>query len=75
MDGYNTEEQLVIKTAVRLKNDMVMVFDETGEQIPEYQGQYDMVKGNILRDASPEAVFSHGIAASGRLLEVSRENW
>jgi hypothetical protein len=49
----------MIKTVVRLRNDMVMVFDAIGEQIPEYQGQYEDVKGKILRDATPATVFKH----------------
>jgi len=31
----------MIKTVIRCQNDMVMVFDKKGEQIPEYQGQYE----------------------------------
>ena len=41
----------MIKTAVRFGNNMVMVFDKMGEQIPEYQGQYEKVKENILGGA------------------------
>ena len=66
---------MVIKTAIRLKNNMVVVFDEKGEQIPEYQGQYNEVKESILRDAPPDAVFSHGFTNSGKSLEVPREKW
>ena len=35
----------MIKSIIRCPNDMVMVFDEEGEQIPEYQGQYEEIKG------------------------------
>ncbi len=49
----------MMKTAIRLRNDMVMVFDAAGEQIPEYQGQYEDVKERILRDAPPGIVFKH----------------
>ena len=65
----------MIKTAIRLKNDMVMVFDESGEEIPEYQGQYEDVKESILKDAPADAVFTHGFANSGKLQEVAREEW
>ncbi len=65
----------MIKTAIRLKNNMVMVFNESGEEIPEYQGQYEDVKESILRDAPADAVFTHGFTNSGRLLEVPREEW
>ena len=65
----------MIKTAIRFKNDMVVVFDESGEEIPEYRGQYEEVKESILRDAPPDAVFSHGFTNSGKSSEVPREEW
>jgi hypothetical protein len=49
----------MIKTVIRMKNDMVMVFDEEGEQIPEYQGHYVDVKAKILADAPAGSVFNH----------------
>ena len=49
----------MIKTVIRLGNNMVMVFDAEGEQIPGYQGQYEDVKERILRDASSGTVFNH----------------
>ena len=33
----------MIKTVFRFRNNMVMVFDKWGEQIPKYQGQYEKV--------------------------------
>ena len=47
----------MIKTVIRCPNNMVMVFDEKGEQIPDYQGQYEEVKGSILTDAPLNTVF------------------
>jgi len=41
----------MIKTVIRSRNNMVMVFDNKGEQIPEYQGYYEDVKEKILADA------------------------
>ena len=66
---------MTIKTAIRFKNNMVVVLDESGEPIPEYQGQYEEVKENVLRDASPDTVFAHGFINSGELLKVPREEW
>jgi len=54
---------------------MVMVFDRRGRQIPDYQGQYQKVKENILRDAPPDAVFAHGFTTAGKPREISREEW
>ncbi len=66
---------MVIKIVIKFKNNMVVVFDEEGEQIPKYQGQYEDVKESILRDAPADAVFAHGFSDSGELLKVPREKW
>lgn len=65
----------MIKTVIRCPNDMVMVFDRKGEQVPEYQGQYQEVKESILRDASIEAVFGYLSDSGPELEEVPREAW
>ncbi len=65
----------MIKTAIKFQNNIVMVFDAEGEQIPEYQGQYEDVKESILRDALPDTVFSHGFTDVGELTTVPREEW
>lgn len=64
----------MIKTVVRLQN-IVMVFDANGEQIPQYQGQYKDVKQSILRDASPETVFTWWLDYDSEPKTVSREEW
>ena len=65
----------MIKIVIRFKNNMVVVVDEEGEQIPKYQGQYEEVKQSILKDAPPDAVFAHGFTNYGELLKVPREEW
>ena len=65
----------MIKTAFRFQNNMVMVFDKNGEQIPKYQGQYEKVKGSVLRDAPPGVIFAHGFTSAGELRKVTREEW
>jgi len=65
----------MIKTVVRFPNDMVMVFDEKGEQIPKCQGQYEDVKGGILKDAPLSAEFGHDYNDQGELNTVPREEW
>ena len=65
----------MIKTAMRFRNNMVMVFDKRGEQIPEYQGQYEEVKGSILTDALPDTIFTLGFTDAGGLRKVPREEW
>ena len=65
----------MIKTVIRCSNNMVMVFDKTGEQIPEYQGQYEEVKEKILRDAPPNVVFGYFPDYVYELELVPREDW
>jgi len=65
----------MIKTVIRCSNDMVIVFDEKGEQIPEYQGQYDEVGAKILREAPPKATFGYFPDYERELKIVPREEW
>ncbi len=65
----------MIKTVIRCPNNMVMVFDEKGEQIPEYQGQYQEVKENILKAAPPTAVFGYLTDFKPQLREMPKEEW
>lgn len=65
----------MVKTVIRCLNNMVMVFDKKGEQIPKYQGEYEDVKESILKDAPPSAVFSHGFGGDFELKIVPREEW
>jgi hypothetical protein len=39
---------------------MVMVFDEKGQQLPDYQGPIDEVWEKIEADKSPETVITGG---------------
>jgi len=41
----------------------------------EYQGQYKDVKGGILRDAPPDALFTHWFGYSDEPETVYREEW
>jgi hypothetical protein len=65
----------MIKTVIRVRNDMVMVFDENGEQIPEYQGHYADVRGKILADAPAGSVFNHWFGPSPEPEIVTGETW
>ena len=74
-EGYKAgkRHRQVINTVMKSEKGMVLVFDEYGEQMPEYQGQYEEVMERILREAPPGAVFSH---ITGNSLEaVPREEW
>ena len=65
----------MIKAVIRLKDDSVLVFNDDGEQLPEYQGQYQDVRGSILRDASPGTVFNHWFRNTPEPDFLSRESW
>ena len=71
----NKRKQKPIKTVIRCPDDMVMVFDEKGEQIPEYQGQYQEVKESILQDAPLNAVFGYLSDYEPELGKVPRDDW
>jgi hypothetical protein len=65
----------LIKTVIRIKNDIVMVFDEHGEQLPEYQGYYKDVREKILADAPAGSVFNHWFGHSLEPERVTGETW
>ena len=65
----------MIEMIIRLRNDAVMVFDANGEEMPEYQGKYEDVRGKILRDAPPDAIFTRWFSKTGRPQIVSKKEW
>jgi hypothetical protein len=65
----------MMKTVIRLSNNMVMVFDDEGEQMPGYQGQYEDVKEKIQVDASAGTVFNHWFGNSCEPEVVAGINW
>ena len=65
----------MIKSVIRCPNDMVLVFDQDEEQIPEYQGRYQEVRELILKDAPPETVFGHWRDYAGDITTIPREEW
>ena len=62
----------MIKSVLKIENEMVLVFNENDEQIPEYQGLYEEIRGKILADAPLDAVFGHLVTG---LKAVPREEW
>jgi len=76
-EGFKTgrEHRQGIKSVIKASNGMVLVFDDKGEQIPEYQGQYEEVKAHILEDAPPSAEFSYTSDNGTEIKIVPREKW
>lgn len=46
-------EALRIDAVIRFPNGMVMVFDQHGEQMPDYQGVWTEMREKISRDKPP----------------------
>ncbi|OGO18635.1 MAG: hypothetical protein A2Z15_05485 [Chloroflexi bacterium RBG_16_50_11] len=65
----------MIKRVIRTDNDTVMVFDENGEQMPRYQGNYCRVKELVLADAPADAIFNHWFGDSREPEVVAAESW
>lgn len=62
----------MIKSVIKSQKGMVLVFNEKGEQVPEYQGPYEQIREKVLADAPPEAVF--GIVTTA-IQRVRKEDW
>jgi hypothetical protein len=65
----------MIKTVIKAPNDMVITFDEQGNQIPEYQGRYEDVKRKIMAGTGTEAAFIHWLGVSPEPDIVSKVSW
>ncbi len=65
----------MIKTVIRSRNDIVMVFDESGEPLPEFQGYYPEVKTRILAAAPEGAVFNHWFGHAPEPQAVGSKTW
>jgi hypothetical protein len=64
----------MIQEVIKFPSGVVIVFDDKGEQMPEYQGHYGQVRDMIIRDAPPTARFIHAVFnLSGN--GVPREKW
>ncbi len=65
----------MIKSVIKAPNNMVLVFNENGEQIPEYQGRYEEVKEHLLKEAPQETLFGRWLNYETDIQTVSREEW
>ncbi len=65
----------MIRTVIRTRNGMVMVFDESGEQMPQYQGQYEEVRDKIVADAAAGTVFNHWFGVHLPPERISSQKW
>ena len=41
----------------------------------DYQGEYDVVRESILKDAPVDALFADGVTSAGELRITLREEW
>jgi hypothetical protein len=65
----------MIKTVIRINKDMVLVFDENGDELPKYQGYYQDVRDRILSDAQTNAVFKYWFGHAKKPDTVAMECW
>ena len=65
----------MITEVIKWTNGMVMVFDDAGEQMSDYQGQYQKVRERILRNAPPSTVFRHADWNTQANRQVARDEW
>ena len=65
----------MIRTVIRFQDNVVVVFDGKGRQVPKYQGQYEKVRESVLRDASPDAIFSQWDNYETEFRVISRCEW
>lgn len=63
-----------IRNAIRFENGMVGVYDQHGQQMPEYQGKYVEKREAILRDAPADAVFET-MTWGESPKPIAREEW
>ena len=64
----------MINDVIKFSNGIVIVFDEKGEQLREYQGRYEEVRDKIVADAPQGARFFHGVwKLSGDA--IPKEEW
>jgi hypothetical protein len=75
IEEFAPRRELMIKTVIRIKNDMVMVFDENGEEMPRYQGYYNDVKDKILADAQSGSIFNHWFGYSLKPVVIGSDCW
>ena len=74
-EAKTVEESDMIKSVIRCPNNMVVVFDEDDEQVPEYQGKYEEVRERVLRDAPPDTLFGLWFDYETDIRTVLREEW
>ena len=65
----------MIRTVIKLSNEMVMAFDRAGEQLPEYQGYYQEKRWDIIGDASPGTVFAHWYGSADEPATITWYEW
>lgn len=62
----------MINKVIFWSNGMVMVFDENGQQLPDYQGKTGENLSKILKDAPPSCKFQEGNWNQGWLRDARR---
>ncbi len=64
----------MIKEVILFDNEMVAVFDENGEQLPEYQGRHSKVVTKIIINSTDKTVFKFA-KLGACVVEVNKVQW
>lgn len=64
----------MIFTLIKTQFGTVVAKNGKGKLISRSCGTYEEIKGEVLKEASPKAVFLHE-DPDGKLSEVAREDW
>jgi sRNA-binding protein len=65
----------MMKKVVRTNRNMVFVFDENGEEMPQYQGTYQDVRDRVMGDARVDTIFTHWYGTSAEPKDIAMESW
>jgi hypothetical protein len=65
----------MIKTVIRIESNIVFVFDEKGDELTEYQGEYENVKHDIMSNCNKDTIFIHWFGISQKPKITDKGKW
>ncbi len=65
----------IIKTVYRLRGDQVVTFDGEGLPLRQFDGLFEFVKDEILKNLTDDAEFFIATWGQGNFDKVTREQW
>ncbi len=65
----------MIKTVYRLRGDQVIAFDEDGVPLRHFDGLFEFVKDEVLKNLTDDAEFFIATWGHGNFDKVTKEQW